>query len=124
MAGPEGGQPPAAAPRPESDVQHQAEGAEPQTQSAAPDLRGLLTRYLDTFPRHGNDSTRGFALPRSEKIDELLRRYVVDSEDVAEELRASLRGHFEVGPRATPDIERWMRPHRGRSWPRRRSTRC
>ena len=72
--------------------------AEPRGPAAKPDLQELLARYLATFPSDEDDSGREFTLPRSAEIDELLRRHVVDNEDVKQELLGSLRDHLETEP--------------------------
>jgi hypothetical protein len=70
-----------------------------KTSAAAPvALEQMLSRYLDTA--RGSSDERVFSLPRCIEVDELLRRYVLDQEDVSDRLASSLREHLRRQPEA------------------------
>lgn len=54
------------------------------------ELQDLLAAYIGT----ANQEQQRFLLPRSAEVDDLLRRYVLDEEDVAQALESTLRHHI------------------------------
>jgi len=76
------------------------------------DLENLLGAYLQTVDGSQPEQSQ-FALPRSSDVDELLRRYVLDQEDVGNALESTLRQHLETSdhPAVAADAspETWAR---------------
>jgi len=63
-------------------------------------LKKLLNRYLET---NASKKDAGFAKPRSGKVDDLLRRYMEDREDVEGDLADRLREHLDDEDREEAD---------------------
>jgi hypothetical protein len=55
------------------------------------ELKALIESYLEVVE---GERAVEFAAPRSQDVDELLRRYVLDQEDVSGELESTLRQHL------------------------------
>jgi hypothetical protein len=62
------------------------------------ELEQLLERYLETIPEHqAHEALAEFATPRSQQVDELLRRVELDGRKTEPaELARSLKDHFEA----------------------------
>lgn len=56
------------------------------------ELEDLLSSYLEVSGGRDQD----FAVPRSPEVDELLRRYVLEEQDVSQDLANSLREHVRT----------------------------
>lgn len=76
------------------------EGAQPEAKAAAEakaaseakapeDLDELLASYLEVE----SGSEESFAMPRSPEVDDLLRRYVLEEQNVSQDLATTLREH-------------------------------
>jgi len=79
---------------------------------ASADLENLLTAYLQ-MAGDAQAENPAFALPRSSDVDDLLRRYVLDQEDVSTALESSLRQHLKTSDHpaipADASPEAWAR---------------
>jgi hypothetical protein len=77
------------------------------------DLENLLSVYMQTVEANAQQEQPAFALPRSSDVDDLLRRYVLDQENVGEALESTLRQHLKtsdhpvVAADASPEV--WAR---------------
>jgi hypothetical protein len=69
----------------------------PSMAMADKELQQMLSRYLDTASGVAPEE-RDFSLPRNTEVDELLRRYTLDNEDVSDRLASSLREHLRRQP--------------------------
>ncbi|MCA9669553.1 MAG: hypothetical protein KC503_28355 [Myxococcales bacterium] len=57
------------------------------------ELSSMLAQYLDTS-RSGDNQGPSFSVPRAPDVDDLLRRYVLDGEDVRDDLQSVLERHL------------------------------